>query len=132
MGLPLGRSHHVSSHGVPILCLYCDTILLSPQPDLFQYFRLSRFVPDTWPATSSHQQPPPVHVHILHRYHLALLSSLCNNTNTFSFILGPLHPWLLFQVFRSSLSDASLYARHTGVWRVPERTMPKSFVWCKY
>src|SRR6266496_4955887 len=52
--------------------------------------KLSRFVPDTWPATSSHQQPPPVHVHILRRYHLALLSSLCNNTNTFSFILGPL------------------------------------------
>src|SRR5205814_8375490 len=51
---------------------------------------LSRFVPDTWPATSSHQQPPPVHVHILRRYHLALLSSLCNNTNTFSFILRPL------------------------------------------
>src|SRR5436190_1741529 len=50
---------------------------------------VSRFVPDTWPATSSHQQPPPVHVHILRRYHLALFSSLCNNTNTFSFILRP-------------------------------------------
>src|SRR5436190_1654976 len=63
--------------------------LIAPLKRVTRY-PLSRFVPDTWPATSSHQQPPPIHVHILHRYHLALLSSLCNNTNTFSFILGPL------------------------------------------